>query len=113
MAKFYGSVGYTFPEEVRPGVYKDRVEEHEYYGDIRRLNTGWNASPESTNDDLKLNIQISIVADPFANNHFHSMKYVKFMGSEWKITNIEPQYPRLILTVGGVYNGPTAETGTK
>jgi hypothetical protein len=32
------------------------------------------------------------------------MLYVEFMGTKWKITNVEVQYPRLILSVGGVYN---------
>jgi hypothetical protein len=54
---------------------------------------------------LAINNQISIVADPFANQNFHSMKYVEFMGTRWKITNVDVQYPRLILTMGGVYNG--------
>lgn len=108
MAKFYGAVGYAIPTEERPGVYKDIIEEHEYYGEIVRLSTRWTSSPESTNDDLTMNNQISILADPFAKNHFHQMKYIRFMGAEWKITSVEPRYPRLLLTVGGVYNGPTA-----
>ena len=32
------------------------------------------------------------------------MRYVEFMGAKWKISSVEVQYPRLILTVGGVYN---------
>ena len=112
MTKFYGPIGYAVPTETRPGVWKDQIEERNYYGDIKRNSSRWTASPDSTNDDLNVNAQVSIVADPFAYNNFHSMKYIRFMGANWKITNVEPQDPRLILTIGGVYNGPTKKSGT-
>lgn len=107
MPKFFGAVGYAISTETRPGLWEDRIEERDYYGDVEKYTSRWNTVSDSTNDDLNVNVQISIVADPFANNHFHSMKYVRFMGTEWKITGVEPRFPRLILTVGGVYNGPT------
>ena len=107
MAKFYGPIGYSVSTEVRPGVWKDTIEERNYYGDLIRDTSRWTGSQDSTNDDLTINNQISIVADPFAENNFHSMKYVRFMGANWKITSVEPRFPRLILSVGGVYNGPT------
>ena len=88
-------------------MWKDTIKERNYYGDLIRDTSRWTASPDSTNDDLTINNQISIVADPFAENNFHSMKYVRFMGANWKITSVEPRFPRLILSVGGVYNGPT------
>lgn len=104
MAKFYGVIGYAVTEETEPGIYEERIVEKEHFGDVirntRRLN---NAA--KVNDDITISNQISIVADPFANNNFHSMRYVSFMGSKWKVTEVEVQYPRLILTLGGVYNG--------
>ena len=112
MTKWYGPIGYAISTETRPGVWKDRIEEHEYYGDIVRNTSRWTTSQDSTNDDLNISNQISIIADPFANNNIHSMKYVRFMGANWKITNVEPRYPRLILTMGGVWNGPTEKSGT-
>lgn len=108
MAKFYGPIGFANQVESRPGYYRDEIEEHNYSGDIQQNTSRWTASPESTNDDLTVNMRLSIVADPFAYNHFHTMRYVRFMGANWKITNVDPSsYPRLILTIGGVYNGPT------
>lgn len=113
MARFYGPIGYAIKFEARPGFWKDRIEEHIHVGDVLRNSSRWSSSPDSTNDDLNFSNQISIMADPFAMNHLHSMKYVRWMGANWKITNIEEKYPRLILTLGGVYNGPTDEnTGT-
>lgn len=107
MAKFFGPIGYAIPTETRPGYWEDKIEERDYIIDVIRVSTRWNTSSDSTNDDLTVNNQFSLIADPFANNHFHSMKYVRFMGANWKITGVEPRPPRLILNVGGVYNGPT------
>ena len=105
MAKFYGIVGYANASEARPGVYKDEFIERTYSGNLLRNSSRWTSSSDSTIDELNISNQISILADPYANENFHSMKYVEFMGTRWKITNVEVQYPRLILTVGGVYNG--------
>lgn len=103
MAKFYGIIGYELTVETEPGIYEEVIIENEYYGDVirnsRRLKEG-----SKVNDDVNISNQISIVADPFANNNFHAMRYVEFMGAKWKITDVEVQYPRLILSIGGVYN---------
>lgn len=104
MAKFYGAIGYAVTEETAPGIWTEKIDERMYYGDIIR-NTRKYQSSGQLNDDLNISNEFSIIADLFANKNFQSMKYVKFMGAKWKITNIEVQYPRLILTVGGVYNG--------
>lgn len=105
MAKWYGVIGYSTPVETTPGVWQDEIIERNYTGDVLRNTSRWQTSSDSTNDDLNINNQISIIADPFAYQNFHSMKYVEFMGTKWKITNVEVQYPRLILMIGGVYNG--------
>jgi len=105
MAKFYGLIGYATPVETEPGIWDDEITERTYAGDLTRNTSRWSTNSSSTNDDLNISNLISIIADPFAYQNFHSMKYVEFMGTKWKITNVEVQYPRLILTVGGVYNG--------
>ena len=104
MAKFYGAIGYSVTEETRPGIWKENIIERMYYGDLVR-NTRRLQSSDKLNDNIDVSNEISILADPFANDNFHSMKYVEFMGAKWKITSVEVQYPRLILTIGGVYNG--------
>lgn len=104
MAKFYGAIGYGKSIETSPGVWEDQITERMYYGDLIR-NSRRLQSSGNLNDNINISNQISIVADPYANENFHLMKYASFMGTKWKITDIEVQYPRLILTVGGVYNG--------
>lgn len=104
MAKYYGAIGYAVTEETSPGIYEEMIKEYQYYGDVIRNNRRLNGASK-VNDDITISNQISIVSDPFASNNFHMMRYATYMGSKWKITDVEVQYPRLILTLGGVYNG--------
>lgn len=104
MAKFYGEIGYASTVETKPGVYEEQIVERSYYGDLIR-NTRRLQSADQVNDDINISNEISIVADPYATNNFHTMRYAVFMGTKWKISNVEVSYPRLILTLGGVYNG--------
>ena len=105
MAKWFGKVGYSESVESEPGVWTQEETVREYFGDVMRNSTRWAGNPESTNDDLTVSSQISIVVDPFAIDKFHSMKWIEFMGTRWKITSVEPQFPRLLLTLGGPWNG--------
>ena len=104
--KFYGSVGFVEKVEKRPGVYATTPVEYPYAGDVLRRGIRYQAG-QSVNDTLTPSQQISILADPYARNHVGSMKYVKWMDTAWKITEITVEYPRLILTLGGAYNGAT------
>lgn len=103
MAKFYGSVGYADTVETAPGVCEEKIVEYPYYGDLIR-NTRRLQSGESLNDDINVANEVSIVADPYARQNFHKMRYVELMGAKWKISNVEVGYPRLTLTIGGLYN---------
>lgn len=103
MAKFFGKIGYGVTEETRPGVWKTRIVERDYFGDLIR-NTRRLESASQVNDNIQISNEISIVADPYARENFHAMRYVEFMGAKWRITGVEVQYPRLILTIGGVWN---------
>lgn len=104
MAKFFGNIGYGVPTEIRPGYWKDDVVARPYYGDIIQESRILQSS-DQVNDNIVIANKISILSDPFANENFHAMKYVEYMGTRWKVTKVEVNYPRLILTFGGVYNG--------
>ena len=104
MAKFYGSIGFADTVEDTPGVWKEQITERRYYGDVIR-NTRALQSTDQLNDNINVNNTISIVADPYANDHFHSMRYVIWQNTKWKISSVEVQFPRLLLTLGGVWNG--------
>jgi len=107
--KFYGPVGFVEVVEKRPGVKTTEPVEYSYAGDVLRRSLRYQAG-ESVNDTITPSQQISILADPYARSHVGSMKYVKWMGTAWKISEIEVQYPRLILTLGGAYNGATVRS---
>lgn len=104
MAKFFGKIGFETTVETSQDIYEESIIEKDYYGDVIR-NRRLIQSNGKINEDVNISNQISIVADPFANNNFHSMRYIEWMGSKWKITDVEVQYPRLILSIGGLYNG--------
>lgn len=108
MAKFYGKIGYVQTVEKivdgrSTGVFEEQVIERFYYGDLRR-NTRRLQSSEQLNDNIVISNEVSIISDPYAQQNFHAIRYVEFMGTKWKVTNVEVQYPRLNLTLGEVYN---------
>lgn len=103
MAKFHGNIGFAENYEARPGVWADRIVEREYFGDVLSKYFE-NRVSQDVNDDLTINNRISIVSDSYAFENFQFMKYVVYLGKKWKITNVDVQYPRLVLSMGGVYN---------
>ena len=107
MAKYYGSVGYGITEETAEDVYTEVITERQYYGDVQRNMNRWQSS-QNLNDDLEIDVSISIVADPFALQHFSNIRYIVWNGVKWKVRSVDVQYPRLILSIGGVYNENTA-----
>ena len=104
MAKFYGKVGYAETVETAPGVWEERIVERKYYGELGRNMRKLDGS-DQVNDSINISNEISIVSDPYAENHFYAMRYIEFQGAKWKINNVEVKRPRLILNVGGLYNG--------
>ena len=109
MAKFHGSIGYGESVETVPGVWEDRNIERNYYGDVIR-NTRKLTEGEQVNNDLSVSNSISIVADAYANEHFFAIRYIKWAGTLWTVSDVEVQSPRLLLRLGGIYNGPKAST---
>ena len=103
MSKWFGVVGFAETVETAPGVWEEQIVKRNYYGDLNR-NTRRLQSAQKLNDDITISNEISIISDPYANEHFHSIRYAEFMGVAWKITNVEVQFPRLVLTLGGIWN---------
>lgn len=109
MTKFCGKVVYVKTVETEPGVYTEEITERTYFGDLIRNTRSLQNSSIGTNDNINISNQISIVSDPYAIQNFHSIRYVEFMGTNWKVTSVDAsQYPRLILSIGGLYNGEQA-----
>lgn len=106
MTRFYDAIGYGETVESAPGVWTDVIVEVKYYGDVIR-NTRKLEDGVGLNNDLIVQNSISIVADAYANEHFHAMRYIRWAGALWTISTVEVQSPRLLLRLGGLYNGPT------
>lgn len=108
MNRFYGKVGYGTTVETAPGVHKDVITEYFLYGDVVRNSLKFREG-ESVNNDLSVSNSISVVADAYANEHFFEIRYVEWAGTLWAVSEVEVQSPRLLLRLGGVYNGPKPE----
>lgn len=110
MARFSGTIGYLRTEETdpnnHPGVWNEVITERRYYGDVFSDSRRWDQNGGYLNENLVVNNRISIVADAFARKHLGAMKFVRWLGDTWEITNAEIQYPRIILTIGGQYHEP-------
>lgn len=102
--KFHGAVGYAINVERIPGVWKPEIVERAYYGDILTNGRRWEASSDQQNDNLRITNKFSILADPYAYEHFHDIKYIVFMGVKWKVREITIDGRRLIMSVGEEYN---------
>jgi hypothetical protein len=107
MAKFYGKVGYGQSLDAGAGVYADAIIEKQYYGDVVR-DTRQIVEGDDLNPDLNVQNSISIIADAYAEEHFIAIRYVEWAGVLWTVSSVDVERPRLLLRLGGVYNGPTA-----
>lgn len=109
MARFHGRVGYgeSAETETRSGIWTDQITEKEYTGDVIQIRRGLDPGPDY-NTNLTVQNRISIVADAYANDRFFAIRYVEWAGVLWTVTSVEVQPPRLLLSLGEVYNGPRA-----
>lgn len=104
--KFHGDVGYGETVEVGAGVFEDTIVRRSYYGDILRNARRSDFEGPKVNADITVSNTISIVADAYANGHFFNIRFVEWAGALWTVTDVEVQAPRLLLRLGGIYNGP-------
>ena len=104
MNKWYGKVGYVDTVEVEPGIWEEQETVREYYGEWVRNSSKFVISGD-VNDNRDVSAELSIMADSYSDLHFRSIRYVEFGGAKWKVNSVEPRRPRLILSLGGIYNG--------
>lgn len=104
MAKFYGKIGFVLMEETIPDVWEPVETPKDYFGDLVRNQRRW-SNGESVNENLDISNEISILLDDFLQENYGAIKWVEVMGQKWKVNSITLEYPRIRLTLGGVYNG--------
>ena len=103
MARFHGIIGYSELEETSPGIWSEKIVERTYTGDMTKNFVNADSSPR-INTNVKLSNTISIYSDPYANSNLFNIRYLKYLGVKWKVESVEIAWPRLILTLGDVYN---------
>lgn len=103
MGKFCGAVGFIVPTQVSLGKWQKVTTERTYYGDTERRSYRVESN-DTVIDTPTLNYDISIVSDDFAYTNCGYIKYVVISGSKWRVTSVNPSYPRLKLSLGGLYN---------
>lgn len=104
MAKFYGAIGFAETVETEPGIWEEKIVERSYYGDVIRNTRKLQTASNSVNDNVVISNEFSIIADPYAELNIYAMRYIVFKGNKWKIESVDVNYPRLTLTIGGLYN---------
>jgi hypothetical protein len=110
MSKYAGLVGYVTQEESVPGVWSQVEKTSTMKGDIiRQSSTNGNGARISDtgkiNDDISLSHRVSLLGDAYAFNNYYAIKWIKIDGHKWQVTSVELQRPRIIITVGGLWNG--------
>ena len=101
--KWHGIIGFVETVETSRGVWEEVKTERSYYGDVLKLNKRYD-NGNTAIDNITISNQISIISDPYASLNFINMKYIEFQNNKWEISDILVQYPRLTLTLGGLYN---------
>ena len=104
MAKFYATIGFVMTGETVPGVWTESTTTKKYACDVVKVSRKLQGQ-DQVNDDINIANQFSIVADPYASSNFFAMRWIEFQGVKWKIASVDVQRPRLVLTIGGLYNG--------
>ena len=106
MSRFYGLIGFVETQEIPEGsgIWVEVPTERKYRGEVSKFGKRWN-SGDKVNSDLTISNTISIVADPY-------VSYLRWLENYWEISNVDIEPPRLILTLGGLYNGPTVGTSS-
>lgn len=106
MARFYGNVGFGIAVESSPGVWVETITQRPYFGDVTQNSRQINGNDKIV-PDLSVSNAISIIADAYAQEHFFTIRFVEWAGTNWVVNTVEVKSPRLILRLGEVYNGPT------
>lgn len=105
MAKFYGKFGFSITVEVERGEWVEQIEEKEMYGDVIKSNYS-QSDDTSINQGIQFNKTISVIFNDYLSKNLSHLRYVEYKGIKLNVKSVDDsQYPRLNLTLGGIYNG--------
>ena len=105
MARFYGKVGFGQTHDNGNGVHSVDIYYRFYHGDeVQNYRSTDNS--QQVNSEFRTSTLISIMSDSHANENLSAIRYAEWHGTLWEVTGVDTQRPRLLLRLGGVYNGP-------
>jgi hypothetical protein len=104
MAKFTGRVGYITQDETAPGVWSPVENSVVMKGDVLRLSSN-TQNDDKVNSDITLNHRVSLLGDAYSFAKYYNIKWIEIDGQKWEVSSVEVQRPRIIVTLGGVWNG--------
>ena len=102
--KYYGQIGFADAVETSLGVWDDDIVEKNYYGDVLQNSLRYQ-NGTGVVDNVNVSNRFSIVIDSYIQENLHKIRYIVWQDTMWEVTNVDVQYPRLIISIGGVYNG--------
>ena len=101
--RYNGRLGFAITEETAPGVWENIISEKAAKGDILMNNIQYNAQSQ-LNDEITISNQISIMASSYVLKNWEHIVYATYMRQKWRVSNVKLAFPRIILTLGGVYS---------
>lgn len=104
MAKWAGKIGFAETVKGEDDISRTTIVEQSYKGDVLQNNRKWDDS-ERINGDFSISNRISVVAKDYMLTHLQYMRYITWQGAKWRITSVSVMYPRVILSIGDLYNG--------
>lgn len=104
MSKFSGLVGYVTQLETSPGVWSSVENSNMMKGDVIRQSSN-SQNGDKVNSDVTLSHRVSLLGDAHSFNNYYNIRWVEVDGRKWQVASVEIQRPRIIVTLGGVWNG--------
>ena len=108
--RFYDYVIFSKPIETAPGVWgQEQIIRKQYPGEVNRMISKWDRGGDKVNEDKRVNNQVKIIADEFANVNWTHIRSIMMEGVEWAVNTVTKEPPHLILEIGELYNGPRTQ----
>lgn len=104
MTKYAGLVGYVVQEQTAPSVWTPVETPKRMKGDIIRQSAS-TQNDDKVNSDITLNHRVSLIGDAYAFSSYFNIRWIEIDGHKWEVTNVEVQRPRIIVSLGGPWNG--------
>lgn len=102
--RYSGKIGISETVETAPGVYGPfNIVERPFRGRVLTLRRYVNDSGK-INNDILITVKIEGLFDVHLRKNLDNIRYATYMGSKWEVAEVLPSYPKVVLTLGGLYH---------